>query len=89
MNNTDKKEMIQIVGEALEEVVLPTLYGVKNDIKVLKNDVKDLKDDVTEIKQRLEKVEFNTRIYPHDKEYVDKKFNNHEKRISRLEFKTR
>jgi len=35
----------------------------------------------------MEKVELNTRVYPYDKEHVDKKFSDHELRIGKLEAK--
>jgi predicted RNase H-like nuclease (RuvC/YqgF family) len=110
MNNTEKQQMVEVVGEALESAVLPAIYELKEDVKVLKEDVKVLKDDVKVLKedvkilkedmidvkdtleehgQRLEKVEYNTRVYPYDKEYVDKTFHAHDARISKLELKCR
>lgn len=101
MNQEDKKQMTEVVGEALEAVILPELFEIKKDVKVLKDDMKEVKStlkdhgeqlkDHTErfedIDQRLEKVELNTRVYPYDKEHVETKLGNHELRIGKLETK--
>jgi len=66
---------------------------LKSDMGTLKNDVGELKEenelDHQEMKKRLDKVEFNTRVYPYDKEHVDKKLVNHENRLLKLELKSR
>jgi len=64
MTTEDKKEIKIILGETLEEVILPVIQEIrddvtvlKDDVSVLKDDVSGLKDDVNTIENRLDRIE--------------------------------
>ncbi|OGD65660.1 hypothetical protein A3F08_02440 [Candidatus Berkelbacteria bacterium RIFCSPHIGHO2_12_FULL_36_9] len=87
--------ILPVINKMMEDIdtIKSDVGTLKSDVGTLKNEMKELREenefDHQEMKQRLEKVEFNTRVYPHDKEYVYNKFDNHEKRIGKLELKVR
>ncbi|MBI4029925.1 hypothetical protein HY373_01970 [Candidatus Berkelbacteria bacterium] len=92
MNQLEKKEMVRVVGEALEDVVLPQLQEirdnvsiVKEDVKYLKEDVKDLKEDVTDLKLTTYRIEtkLNAEILRLDEHSIE--MDNLKQKVSRLE----
>jgi len=82
------KEDVKVLKEDVK-VLKDDVKVLKEDVKILKEDMIDVKDILEEHGQRLEKVEYNTRVYPYDKEYVDKKFHEHDVKINKLELKCR
>ncbi|MBI2588461.1 hypothetical protein HYW31_01970 [Candidatus Berkelbacteria bacterium] len=99
MNQLEKKEMVRVVGEALEDVVLPQLQEIrdnvsivkedvkylKEDVKDLKEDVKDLKEDVTDLKLTTYRIEtkLNAEILRLDEHSIE--MDNLKQKVSRLE----
>lgn len=78
MNQLEKKEMVRIVGEALEDIVLPELYGIKEDVSILKEDVKDLKLTTYRIETKL-----NAEVLRLDEHSIE--MGHLKQRVSRLE----
>lgn len=56
MTEKDKKEFRLMMGEVLEQIVLPEIQVLKNDVKVLKEDADDLKGTTTRIELKLNSV---------------------------------
>ena len=56
MNEQDKKEFKLMMCEVLEDVVLPEIQSLKDDVHILKEDVKDLKNTTNRIELRLNSV---------------------------------
>ena len=87
--------ILPVMNKMMEDIdtIKSDMGTLKSDMGTLKNDVGELKEenelDHQEMKKRLDKVEFNTRVYPYDKEHVDKKLVNHENRLLKLELKSR
>ena len=78
LTKEDKKEIILLMGEALQELVLPQLGEIKEDISVLKQDVSNIKEDLSDIQRTANRIETLQRS---ELNRVD----NHEMRIGKLE----
>lgn len=52
MNTIGKQKFKDLIGEALQEVVMPHIIELKDDVKVLKDDVADLKMGQIRIERR-------------------------------------
>ena len=83
----DKKDMTQFeslmiktINDALEQIVLPRLDRIENDITELKGSVSNLEDTTERIERKLD-----IEIKRNDNQSV--KIDNHENRLTRLEIK--
>jgi len=56
MNEKDKK-MVSIVGEALEQVVLPELQNIRDDIAGVKKDISNIKDDISDLHDTTNRID--------------------------------
>lgn len=81
MDDKDKKEIAKIMGEVLEQNVLPVIDELKQD---LYNTKKELKEDINDLYLQSDRVE---RVLTKAIERYDYKLDNHENRISVLEGK--
>ena len=79
MNIQDKKEMRLAIGEVFEEVILPVIQDVKDDVSGLKDDVSTLKDDVSDLKNDVAILKDDVSELKTDMESVE----NHLDRIER------
>ncbi|OGY30257.1 MAG: hypothetical protein A3F35_01270 [Candidatus Woykebacteria bacterium RIFCSPHIGHO2_12_FULL_45_10] len=81
MNQTDKKEIVKMMGEVLEQNVLPVLDEVKADIFNTKKELKEDLDDLFALGDRTNR-ELTKAI-----DRYDYKLDDHEKRLGVLEGK--
>lgn len=85
MNDSDLSKIRLVMGEVLEEVVLPQLQEIRDDVSVLKEDVSVLKEDFARMENKMDRIERkqDAEVERHDKLSV--KSEDHEKRIIALE----
>jgi len=57
MTDKDKKDIKLMMCEALDEIVLPDLQTLKDDVAVLKDDVAALKEDVSDLYATTTRIE--------------------------------
>ena len=102
MDKKDKKEIKMVMGEALEEVVLPRLQGIEDklgehdkkfekiedDIGGLKEDVGGLKEDVGDLQLTTNRIEMklDAEVERHDNLSI--KIDKVDKRVLKLETKS-
>lgn len=80
MDKKQKEEQTRFFADAFEEVVVPVLDEMKNDITGIKDEMAT-KDDIDRLEVRLTKKDDHL-------ERHDKKLDSHGKRITKLETKT-
>lgn len=92
MNEGDISKIKIVMGEVLEEVVLPQLQEIREDVAVLKEDVSVLKEDVAVLKEdfqhmdtRMDRMERkqDAEIERYDRLSVNSE--DHSKRLLKLE----
>ena len=87
MKPEDKKEMMNIVYEALEQVMLPELQEIKDSLKDHDERFNDLENKVDDLENKVDGID--RYLQPHvtridNQEVV---ISSHEKRINKLEVK--
>jgi len=90
MDQKDKKEIVKMFGEVLEQNVLPVMDELKNSLEEVKVDIfntkKELKEEVSDLFMQSDRIEKEL------KKAVDRydyKLDDHEKRVTVLEGKKR
>lgn len=80
MDEKDKKEIIKMFGDVLEQNVLPAMEGIVDGLR------NDLKKDIGDLDEKVDRMD---RKLQDNIDRFDKKFDNHEGRIAVLEGKKR
>ncbi len=81
MNKQDKKEIKMVMGEALEEVVLPRLQKIEDDMVVLKENDEELQLTTNRIEMKLD-----AEVERHDN--ISIKIDKIDKRVLKFEAKS-
>lgn len=86
-NKVDRfhKETKTIVCDVLEELVLPRLQNIEDDVSVLKNGVSELKEDVHDLQLTTNRIETLQKSELGRADEHTLILNNHEKRFLKLE----
>ena len=83
MTMEDKKEMVELIGGVMEEMIIPRFDKLEEDVSGLKKDVAGLEIRMSGLDGRMENMENRVEIERHDRLSV--KSDDHENRIVKLE----
>lgn len=92
MTEKDKKDFKLIVGEALEDVVLPQMQEIRDDIQIIKEDIVVIKEDVSVLKEDVSTLKEDVQDLKNTTNRIEMRQNaeiirsdQHGQRIERLE----
>lgn len=78
MDKKHKEEFLEVFSEAFQDVVMPVLEDMHQDISQLKENVNGLKEDMEDVQTTLRRMETH-------QDHQSAKLDNHGKRIAKLE----